>query len=123
MSGPKGPDARLADEPGCGTPDDVRDAYVTHLASGARASARWLPIGHGRHPGRESKTVCAYQNGELFAAYRARARSRAASKYLFVVPEATASRECAGAAIELMFFCSFEFRVRAVPGVDQGLCK
>jgi hypothetical protein len=38
------PDAWLADEPGFGTPDDVRDAYVTHLAARARASARWLPI-------------------------------------------------------------------------------
>ncbi|PJN40306.1 hypothetical protein CG747_11420 [Streptomyces sp. CB02959] len=37
------PDAWLADEPGFGTPDDVRDAYVTHLASRARESARWLP--------------------------------------------------------------------------------
>ncbi|MFF2144620.1 HipA family kinase [Kitasatospora sp. NPDC058190] len=37
------PDAWLADEPGFGTPDDVRDAYVTHLASRARVSAHWLP--------------------------------------------------------------------------------
>ncbi|WEB44966.1 hypothetical protein MOV08_40540 [Streptomyces yunnanensis] len=39
------PDAWLTDEPGFGTPDDVRDAYVTHLAARARVSARWLPKG------------------------------------------------------------------------------
>ncbi|WP_407289368.1 hypothetical protein [Streptomyces sp. BP-8] len=37
------PDAWLLDEPGFGTPDEVRDAYVTHLAARARVSARWLP--------------------------------------------------------------------------------
>ncbi|MFH8582804.1 HipA family kinase [Streptomyces celluloflavus] len=37
------PDVWLAGEPGFGTPDDVRDAYVTHLAARARVSARWLP--------------------------------------------------------------------------------
>ncbi|MEV7086804.1 HipA family kinase [Streptomyces sp. NPDC093085] len=37
------PDVWLAGEPGFGTPDDVRDAYVAHLASRARYSARWLP--------------------------------------------------------------------------------
>ncbi|MET9961730.1 HipA family kinase [Streptomyces sp. NPDC006326] len=37
------PDAWLADEPGFAAPDDVREAYVTHLASRARVSARWLP--------------------------------------------------------------------------------
>ncbi|MFG2291604.1 HipA family kinase [Streptomyces sp. NPDC048595] len=37
------PDAWLLDEPGFGTPDEVRDAYVTHLAARARISARWLP--------------------------------------------------------------------------------
>ncbi|WP_438290475.1 HipA family kinase [Streptomyces sp. HUAS TT7] len=37
------PDAWLADEPGFATPQDVRDAYVTHLASRARVSAQWLP--------------------------------------------------------------------------------
>ncbi|GHC56721.1 hypothetical protein GCM10010349_24250 [Streptomyces flavofungini] len=37
------PDAWLADEPGFATPDALRDAYVSHLAARARASAAWLP--------------------------------------------------------------------------------
>ncbi|MEU8686610.1 HipA family kinase [Streptomyces sp. NPDC048611] len=37
------PDAWLAGEPGFTTPDEVRDAYVTHLAARARVSADWLP--------------------------------------------------------------------------------
>ncbi|GGU72627.1 hypothetical protein GCM10010211_43070 [Streptomyces albospinus] len=37
------PDVWLADEPGFATQDDVRDAYVAHLASRAQRSARWLP--------------------------------------------------------------------------------
>ncbi|MGA4838805.1 HipA family kinase [Streptomyces sp. G45] len=37
------PDVWLADEPGFPTPDALREAYVTHLAARARASAAWLP--------------------------------------------------------------------------------
>ncbi|ATL31618.1 hypothetical protein KY5_6600 [Streptomyces formicae] len=39
------PDAWLTDEPGFTSPDEVRDAYVTHLLSRARSSASWLPTG------------------------------------------------------------------------------
>ncbi|MDQ0773471.1 hypothetical protein QF026_001937 [Streptomyces aurantiacus] len=37
------PDAWLADEPGFGTPDEVREAYVGYLLARAGASAAWLP--------------------------------------------------------------------------------
>lgn len=37
------PDEWLIDEPGFPTPNEVRDAYVAHLASRAKISARWLP--------------------------------------------------------------------------------
>ncbi|GAA4868876.1 HipA family kinase [Kitasatospora terrestris] len=37
------PDAWLADEPGFGSPDEVREAYVGHLAARAAGSAHWLP--------------------------------------------------------------------------------
>ncbi|MFE3598774.1 HipA family kinase [Streptomyces sp. NPDC059142] len=37
------PDAWLADEPGFATPEEVREAYVAHLASRVRMSDRWLP--------------------------------------------------------------------------------
>ncbi|WP_354642804.1 HipA family kinase [Kitasatospora camelliae] len=37
------PDAWLAGEPGFDTVDDLRDAYVTHLAARAAGSAAWLP--------------------------------------------------------------------------------
>ncbi|MFD3424013.1 HipA family kinase [Streptomyces decoyicus] len=39
------PDEWLAGEPGFATPDALREAYVAHLTSRARASARWLPKG------------------------------------------------------------------------------
>ncbi|MGE7437216.1 HipA family kinase [Kitasatospora sp. NPDC001175] len=35
----------LADEPGFGSVDEVREAYVRHLAARARQSAAWLPEG------------------------------------------------------------------------------
>ncbi|MEU5208663.1 HipA family kinase [Streptomyces sp. NPDC020742] len=37
------PDVWLADEPGFTSPDEVRDAYVRHLASRVRLGERWLP--------------------------------------------------------------------------------
>ncbi len=37
------PDAWLTDEPGFTNPDEVREAYVSHLLTRARASAAWLP--------------------------------------------------------------------------------
>ncbi|MCF3121081.1 hypothetical protein IPZ68_15430 [Streptomyces arenae] len=37
------PDAWLTGEPGFTTPDEVRDAYVTHLLTRARSSSAWLP--------------------------------------------------------------------------------
>jgi hypothetical protein len=37
------PDAWLTDEPGFGTPEEVREAYVGHLHARVRASAAWLP--------------------------------------------------------------------------------
>ncbi|MFH8559936.1 HipA family kinase [Streptomyces sp. NPDC017988] len=39
------PEAWLADEPGFGSPDEVREAYVGHLLARARSSAAWLPTG------------------------------------------------------------------------------
>ncbi|MEU4685439.1 HipA family kinase [Streptomyces xinghaiensis] len=39
------PDAWLADEPGFGSPAELREAYVTHLAARAARSAEWLPGG------------------------------------------------------------------------------
>ncbi|MFI9048422.1 hypothetical protein [Streptomyces sp. NPDC053427] len=47
------PDAWLVDEPGFITPDEIRDASVTHLAARARVSTRWLPT---HFPGREQHT-------------------------------------------------------------------
>ncbi len=38
------PDAWLAGEPGFGSPEAVRAAYVSHLLARARASAAWLPL-------------------------------------------------------------------------------
>ncbi|MFG1669997.1 HipA family kinase [Streptomyces sp. Y7] len=37
------PDAWLADEPGHGTPEAAREAYVAHLHARVEASAAWLP--------------------------------------------------------------------------------
>ncbi|MGW7386057.1 HipA family kinase [Streptomyces sp. NPDC054794] len=37
------PDPWLAEEPGFGTPDEVRTAYVGYLAARVRASQQWLP--------------------------------------------------------------------------------
>ncbi|WP_406334030.1 HipA family kinase [Streptomyces sp. NBC_00203] len=37
------PDAWLTEEPGFGTPDEVREAYVGYLHARVRASAAWLP--------------------------------------------------------------------------------
>ncbi|MFB7631146.1 HipA family kinase [Streptomyces sp. NPDC056149] len=39
------PDAWLVGEPGFAAPEEVRDAYVAHLAARARESGRWLPAG------------------------------------------------------------------------------
>ncbi|MEU6572364.1 HipA family kinase [Streptomyces sp. NPDC046805] len=55
------PDAWLTDEPGFGTPDEVRGAYVDYLLARVKASAKWLPTDF---PGRE----------ELAAEEAARAR-------------------------------------------------
>ncbi|MEV8319157.1 HipA family kinase [Streptomyces sp. NPDC059900] len=44
------PDAWLADEPGFGSPGQVREAYVDFLLARARASAAWLPVDF---PGRD----------------------------------------------------------------------
>ncbi|WP_439812859.1 HipA family kinase [Streptomyces sp. P9-2] len=38
------PDAWLDGEPGFGSPEEVRAAYVDHLYARARASAAWLPL-------------------------------------------------------------------------------
>ncbi|MFI2187710.1 HipA family kinase [Streptomyces sioyaensis] len=37
------PDEWLREEPGFTTPEEVREAYVAHLAARAKVSARWLP--------------------------------------------------------------------------------
>ncbi|MDT0455043.1 hypothetical protein RM550_04720 [Streptomyces sp. DSM 41527] len=37
------PDAWLTHEPGFTTPDELRDAYVAHLAARAKISTQWLP--------------------------------------------------------------------------------
>lgn len=57
------PDVWLAGEPGFSGPEEVREAYVHHLAARARLSGRWLPTDRApepeRRPQRSASLQCA----------------------------------------------------------------